>query len=191
LAPVNYGLEIYLDNTTPTGGHQHTQARSVTINNMPGTLLKFWKIKSRSIPKGSAIMMHTSKSSLSGSIWEYCNGTNSTIDMRGKLLAIPDEGWVTRYPQAPAPSGYPSHGAPTFATNPVDYTLNNPVATNNGNWPHYHARTSFQNLQYGSNQAGHTVENITHSHGVSGGTLTSTYTPGFVFLSFVRYIGPT
>lgn len=190
LAPANYGLELYLDNTTPTGGHQHTQTRSVTISNMSGKLLKFWKIKGRSIPKGNSVMMHTSKSSLSGSIWAYCNGTNSTIDMREKLLAIPDEGWLTRYPLSGSPAGYPAHGAPTFATNPVDYTLTNPVATNNGNWPHYHARTAFNNLQYGSNQAGHTVENITHSHGVSGGTLTTNYTPGVIFLSFVRYIGP-
>lgn len=195
----NYGVAGYIDNTTtpgaPTSGHSHTQTRTVAIGNMSGNLLKFWKITGRSIPKGAAIMMHPSKSSLSGSIWEYCNGTNFTIDMRGKMLAIPDEGWVTRYPQyniplAFAPTGYPAHGAPTFATNPVDYTLTNPVATNNANWPHYHARTGAANAPLGVNYSGHSVENITHTHSISSGTLTSTYYPGVVYLSFVRYIGP-
>ena len=188
-----YGLATYVDNTGPnssTEGHRHTQTRSVAISNMTGKLLKFWKIKGRSIPKGNAVMMHTSKSSLSGSIWAYCNGTNSTIDMRGQLLAIPDAGWVTRYPQAPAPTGYPAHGAPTFATNPIDYTLTNPGVTASANWPHYHARPSTSNAPQGVDYYGHPVENIIHSHSVSGGTLTSTYYPGVVFLSFVRYIGP-
>jgi len=195
----NYGIAEYVDNTAyqstypiiNTTGHIHTQTRSVAISNMTGKLLKFWKIKGRSIPKGNAVMMHTSKSSLSGSIWAYCNGTNSTIDMRGQLLAIPDEGWVTRYPQAPAPAGYPAHGAPTFATNPIDYTLTNPAVTASANWPHYHATfRTIANAPKGVDYFGHQTENIIHSHSISGGTLTSNYYPGVVFLSFVRYIGP-
>jgi hypothetical protein len=200
LAPVNYGLETYLDNTTPTGGHNHTHTRTVSIKNIQGKLLKFWKITGRSIPKYDTVMIHTSRSSLLANQWKFCNGLDFSIDMRGQMLAIADAEWGTRYPQyvvSPsfpegyAPTGYPINGAPTFATNPVDYTLDNPVATNNGNWPHYHARTAFNNLQYGSNQAGHTLENITHSHGVSSGTLSSTYIPGFIKLSFVQYRGPT
>ena len=194
LAPVNYGLETYVDNTTPTGGHNHTHTRTVSIGNMGGKLLKFWKVTGRSIPKYDCVMIHTSRSSLNTFQWVFCNGQGSTIDMRNQVLAMPDEGWLTRYPQyniplAFAPTGYPAHGAPTFATNPVDYTFDNPVATNNGNWPHYHARTAFNNLQYGSNLAGHTAENITHSHGVSSGTLTSNYYPGVIYLSFVKFIG--
>lgn len=152
-------------------GHSHTLTKSVTLSNLKGKLLKIWLAAASSIPKSSVVIMYCGDLSTLPSYWKVCDGTNATVDMQNYFL-----GYAT--------SSATADNTVTSAN--TTYTLNNPSTTVSDNY--YHGHISNSNGYYTQMYMYHTLGNHTHSHSITGGTLTTNYEPGHLKLAFIQFI---
>jgi hypothetical protein len=151
--------------------HNHTLTKTVSISNLRGKLLKIWLAASPSIPKSSVVIMYCGNLSVLPSYWKVCDGTNGTVDMQNYFL-----GYAT--------SSGTAHNTTTAAN--TQYTLTNPSDTASNDWTHAHYNLSYayQTQQY----VYHSLGVHSHTHAVSGGSLTSNYEPAHLKLAFIQLI---
>jgi hypothetical protein len=84
--------------------------------------------------------------------------------------------------------GYANSAAIAHATitaSSTEYTYSSPVVTTTTGWSHYHYDTATD--FYFTKNGEHPFATINHSHGVSGGTITSNYQPAHIKLAFIQF----
>lgn len=150
--------------------HSHVVTATATISALKGKLLKLWIAASAQLPKTSTIVMYCGNLSALPTYWKVCDGTNGTVDMRGYFLGY-------------ANSSLTAHGAVTSETN--TYTTSGPTAASD---PYTHLHFLRSDSYYTQVYKLHGTTTATHTHAVSGGSVTSTALPANIKLAFIQLV---
>jgi hypothetical protein len=150
--------------------HTHVVTATASITALKGKLLKLWIAASKQLPKSSVVVMYCGDISTLPSYWKICDGTNGTVDMTGYFL-----GYAT--------SAATDHGAVTSETN--TYTTSGPTAASD---PYTHAHYLLSYGYYTTTYRAHASQNVTHTHTVAGGSVTSDALPASIKLAFIQLV---
>ena len=150
--------------------HSHVVTATATINALKGKLLKLWIAASAQLPKAATIVMYCGNLSALPVYWKICDGTNGTVDMRGYFLGY-------------ANSSLTAHGAVTSETN--TYTTSGPTAASD---PYTHLHFLRSDSYYTQVYKYHGTTTVTHTHAISGGSVTSDALPANIKLAFIQLV---
>jgi hypothetical protein len=150
--------------------HVHALTAAASITALKGKLLKLWIAASKQLPKSSVVVMYCGDISTLPLYWKICDGTNGTVDMRGYFL-----GYAT--------SAATAHGAVTSET--TTYATSGPtIASDNYTHAHYILGMSISSTLYRP----HGLDNLVHTHAISGGSLTTDAFPANIKLAFIQLV---
>jgi hypothetical protein len=160
-------------NVITASSHYHTLFGTITSANLPGKLLKIWKLAEKLIPDDNIIIMYTGNISSLPSYWKVCDGSYGTPNMVNYFL------------------GYSYAG--TAHNTETSYAAS--VSTgglNTESWSHSHISAN-QTFRIGYPQSNlHTTFSATHSHtlniNVTATEFTSSneYKPDEIKLCFIQ-----
>lgn len=150
--------------------HSHVVTATAGISALKGKLLKLWIAATSQVPKSATIVMYCGNLSLLPTYWKICDGTNGTVDMRGYFLGY-------------ASSSATAHGTVTSET--TTYATTGPTAASD---PYTHLHFLRSDSYYTQVYKSHGLQTNTHTHAVSGGSVTSNALPASIKLAFIQLV---